>query len=257
MHLIPEYTSPVYGEIIDKNGNFIYNPSTEPFETDSFCYSISDGEKISDKAIVKIKVKQVVNSKFSSVPHYGDLKNYEQYDVKKWDLVEEGDNTILSLNTTDYDPFSGDRPGACNLIKNRVFKGDFIMKARIKSTDDLVANNAADYCIFFAYIDRMNFCYASFSRHDEGESFTAVFKIVDGVRTSIAHKGVAITDNEFHNIELTRKGNEVSCKIDGKQFYKGNDEIFVKKGKIGIGSYNDMACFDDIQIIGDYEVIKE
>ena len=103
----------------------------------------------------------------------------------------------------------------------------------------------------------MNYCYASGSSHAEGDGFTGIFKIINGQRETVICKGQAITDNNFHNIEVKRIKDMVILKVDGKEMCRARDNAFIIKGKIGIGSYNDMACFDDINISGKYETIKE
>ena len=127
------------------------------------------------------------------------------------------------------------------------------MQLRIKCTDDIPNNSASDHAVYFAFVDYMNYCYASFSAHDAGDGYTGLFKIVDGQRQQVVCNDQAFTDNEYHNYEVIRKGNQVITKVDGRELCRAIDEVFGLKGKIGIGSYNDMANFDDIKVTGKYE----
>ncbi len=250
--LIAGFDKTLYGDIKKAGNTLQYVPVNSLSVVDSFQYTISDGVTESEKATVKINIKSIKNSRFCKTPYYSDLKNYEQYDVSKWDISSISGNPALCINTSSYDGLSGNRCGAYNLIKNRVFNKSFDIQVRVKSTEDLKENIAADYAVYFAYMNEFNYCYASFCSNEEGDGFTGLYKVIDGARQTVTFKGTAFRDNDYHKLRIKRTGKEIIMYIDGKEHCRASDEAFAKTGQIGIGSYNDMACFDDISITGAY-----
>ena len=115
--------------------------------------------------------------------------------------------------------------------------------------DDLSGNGNADCAVVFAYVDANNYSYFSLSAGNEGPGATGLFKIVNGERQEVAFKGRAIQDNEWHQVELNRVGNRVKASIDDQLLVSGEDEAFGTPGPVGIGSYNDQAWFDDIEVV--------
>ena len=248
---IVSVTEPESGKVkIDKDV-LRYKWYMNSSKVDSFYYKLSDGVTISDSMKVIVEIKDVTNSKFSS-SYYGDLRNYEQFDPSRWDIIEDEGSTCLAINTTDYNGLSGNRCGAYNMIKNRLFNGDFNIQLRIKCTENLEQNNAADHAVYFAYTDPENYCYASFSSNQEGDGFTGIYRIVNGQRETVYYHDQAFNDNNFHTYQIIRKGNEITTKVDGRELCKASDDTFGVTGQIGIGSYNDMAHFDDISISGSF-----
>lgn len=249
---ISSFTEAAAGSVEQQGNSLIYAVTKLNARIDSFYYTLSDGFNTSPKTLVVIELKDVKNSIFSPVPYYGDLKNYEIRNPSRWDIIYENVNPCIAINTSQYDGLSGSRTGAYCILKNRWFGNAFKISTKVKSTDNLESNSAADYAVYFGYVDEMNYCYASFSSHEEGDGFTGLFKIINGERQTVIYKGQAFSDNKYHLVEVIKRGTEVIISINGKELCRATDEDFDKEGRIGIGSYNDMANFDDIRVTGSY-----
>ena len=161
----------------------------------------------------------------------------------RWTVVQDQGDFSYFLNTTDFSA-NGDALGEFTVIDNHVFD-DFTFTCQARSAEDLASNENADFDIVFGYQDALNYYYVMFNSNPV---FTEIFKLVNGTRTSLANYGVsAISDNSYHNIEVKRDGNLIEVKFDNALIMSATDGTFTN-GKIGLGSFNDSAYFDDIQI---------
>ena len=133
---------------------------------------------------------------------------------------------------------------ALSLVKDRSY-GDFTMTLIAKSPENLQGNEGADFAVVFGYQDDDNYYYMLFNAN---ASWSALHKIVNGSRTDIILPNTAlITDNEYHDIEVSRRANQIVVKRDGIVVLTANDASF-GDGKVGIGSFNDPAYFDTIEV---------
>ena len=249
-----EFSAPAHGSVeLLPEGVLEYHASATPAEGDRFTYQISDGRRVSDPAEVEITVRAVDNPIFCEGTPYGDIREYEMHDLRRWEIREGGDGgdgveLVIGLNTTDYHNLSGNRLGEYCIVKDSSVAGDFVMKLRYRIVDDLPQNGNADCAVVFAFVDPEHYCYLSLSSGNEGSGATGLYKIVNGVRQDVAFKGRAVLDNNWHRIELHRNGRQITVSQDDQLLVSGNDDAFAKTGMVGVGSYNDQAWFDDIEL---------
>ena len=181
---------------------------------------------------------------FSSVdPYLGNRANWTELTSTRWSLSYDTD-VRYSIPDTDYPNLSGSRLGEYALVDNRSYD-DFHFTAEARSTDDLVDNPAADYDVVFGYQDENNYYYMMFNHVAAN---TELFKVVNGQRYTIATATRAgFFDNDYHTIEVTRSGALIRVSVGGTEIVTASDSTF-GAGRIGIGSFNDAARFDDVTI---------
>jgi len=173
----------------------------------------------------------------------GDAVGWEPLTASRWSVVmDEGDYAYF-LNTTEYPSLSGDRLGEYSLLPGNY--GDFTMTLQARLGDAVGSNAQADFAIVFGYQDANNYFYMMFNN---SAAYTALFKVVNGVRQQIAIAGQDwVTDNLYHAVEISRNGDEVTILFDGATVLTAMDSAF-PTGRLGVGSFNDSAYFDDISV---------
>lgn len=173
----------------------------------------------------------------------GHRGNWIELTPQRWDITHKT-GPAYSIITSDYSSQSGDRPGEYALIHHHSF-GDFDLTLKARSDETLGPYSAADYVVIFGYRNDDNYYYMMFNRYAVNNE---LFKVVNGVRQRIARapRG-SFLDNAFHRVDISRRGEQIQIRFDGKEYLTARDATF-GAGAIGIGSYNDAASFDDIKV---------
>jgi len=173
----------------------------------------------------------------------GDAADWEPLTPSRWSVVmDEGDYAYF-LNTTGYSSLSGDRLGEYSLLPGSY--GDFTMTLQARLVDAVDGNAQADFAIVFGYQNSNNYFYMMFNNDAD---LTALFRVVNGVRQQVAIAGQNwVTDNLYHAIEISRSGGEITVLFDGATVLTATDTTFAT-GRVGVGSFNDSAYFDDISV---------
>ena len=133
-------------------------------------------------------------------------------------------------------------PGGYALYNSDPY-GDFDLSLKAKVTG---TSAKTDFIVVFGFEDAMNYRYMSFT----GEA-TNGFYVVDTTggkdKTPIGDLNTtpALGDTAFHDYRVVRAGNTVTAYIDDVEYMSVTDELLGTPGLIGVGSYNDVALFDD------------
>ncbi|MCF6325347.1 MAG: DUF5011 domain-containing protein [Gammaproteobacteria bacterium] len=135
--------------------------------------------------------------------------------------------------------------GEYSLLPGRY--GDFTLTAQAR----LDANGAnADYAIVFGFQNADDYYYALFNNN---QAFIELFKVSKGTRTALELVKPVDTDwlndNAYHAIKVSREGSEIKVYFDDNLIMHASDSTF-GVGQVGIGSFNDSAYFDDVQVVG-------
>lgn len=179
------------------------------------------------------------------------FERWELSDPKSWTHREVEGNQVFGINSrkNNYKP-AVRSPHHVALIKNLEL-ADFVITFRVRSTKD--TGNHRDCCVFFNHQDPSHFYYVHLGAKPDPAS--GQIMIVDGAPRK------ALTKNQ-NRVPWTDGWHQVKVKRDAK---KGTIEIFFDdmekpimtaedktfgKGRIGIGSFDDMNDFDDIRIWG-------
>ena len=137
------------------------------------------------------------------------------------------------------------------LIKD-VQVADFVLTFRVKSTKDTGGHR--DCCIFFNWQGPQNFYYVHLGARPDPHSGQIMIVKNAPRKAMTTNKNLTPWKNEtWHKVKLVRdsKVGTIAVYFDDltKPHMQVNDKTF-GKGRIGIGSFDDMNDFDDIQLRG-------
>ena len=176
---------------------------------------------------------------------------WETTDEKSWTHREVDGNHVFGINRrkSDYKP-KVRSPLHIAMIKD-IQATDFVITFRVRSTKD--TGNHRDCCVFFNYQDAQNFYYVHLGARPDPHS--GQIMIVENAPRKAITENEEHTPwtNEWHQVKLVRdtaKGTiEVYFDDMKTPHMKAIDKTF-GKGRIGIGSFDDMNDFDDIKVYG-------
>ncbi len=174
----------------------------------------------------------------------GTADGWNSLNAVNWEVTTDEGDMAYYLNTTDFNSPGGGRLGEYSLLSAEY--DDFTFTLEAKLGDDVADNAAADYAVVFGFQDSGNYYYMLFNND---ENLTQLFKVINGNRTLLetANSGDWLNDNAYHSIEVTRIGSDISVRFDGNVILNANDSS-LGAGKVGVGSYNDSAYFDDVNV---------
>ncbi len=174
----------------------------------------------------------------------GNADDWNSLNAVNWEVTTDEGDMAYYLNTTNFGSPGGGRLGEYSLLSAEY--DDFTFTLEAKLGDDVVNNAAADYAVVFGFQDANNYYYMLFNND---QNLTQLFKVINGSRTLLetANSGDWLNDNAYHSIEVKRTGSAISVRFDGNVILNANDSS-LGAGKVGVGSYNDSAYFDDVNV---------
>lgn len=174
---------------------------------------------------------------------------WELTDDKAWTLKQVDGNYVFGLNkrTSDYKP-KVRSPHNIALIKDLEL-ADFVLTFKVKSTKD--TGDHRDCCVFFGYQDATNFYYCHLGARPDPHS-GQIMIVKDAPRLALT-KNTNRTPwtDAWHQVKLVRNSQDGSIKVYFDDMTKPHMEVVDKrfaKGRIGIGSFDDMNDFDEIRV---------
>lgn len=124
--------------------------------------------------------------------------------------------------------------------------GDFELSATLRITGTGSAWN--DAAIVFGYQDSSNYYYASLN--ESNDDYTkGIFKVVSGTPTQLADISISVASDTDYSLEVIRSGSSITVNVNSSQVATASDSTFTD-GKVGFGTYNDGAEFDDLDVTG-------
>lgn len=174
---------------------------------------------------------------------------WEVTDEKSWTRRIVDGNAVfgISRRESDYKP-AHRSPLHIALLKN-VAVDDFVLTFRVRSTKDTGGHR--DCCVFFNHQDASNFYYAHLGAKPDPAS-GQIMIVHNAPRRPITEntKPVPWTD-QWHQVKVVRDTAKGTIEIyfDDMEIpqLKATDKTF-GKGRIGIGSFDDMNDFDDVRL---------
>ncbi len=177
--------------------------------------------------------------------------NWETSDDAAWYLLKDGENQVFGLNkrTSNYQP-KVRSPHNIALIKD-IKLSDFVLIFKVRSTKD--TGDHRDCCVFFGYQDPTNFYYAHLGAKPDPAS-GQIMIVKDAPRTPLTENTKNVPwDDQWHTVKVVRDSEEGTIKVFFDDMEKPHmtavDKTF-GKGRIGIGSFDDMNDFDDVKLYG-------
>jgi hypothetical protein len=178
-------------------------------------------------------------------------ERWEIMDPKTWELSKRDGNSTLGITErqSEYKP-AVRSPGHIALIKD-IEVEDFELTFRVRSTKD--TGNHRDCCVFFAWQDKTHFYYSHIGAKPDPHS-GQIMIVKDAPRKALTENDkLTPWNDEWHNVKVTRTAStgEIAVYFDDMDnpHMQVRDSTF-KRGRIGIGSFDDLNEFDDIVLRG-------
>ena len=174
-------------------------------------------------------------------------------EAKQWAIEKQkdGNNAYRLHGKSKYQP-PHRSPHSISLLKDKVV-GDFVLTARVQTLQ--TTRGHRDMCIFFGFQDPSHFYYVHLGEVPDPHS-SQVFIVNDAPRTKITETkdvGVPWKDNTWHKVKVVRKVKSGLIEIYFDDMDKpqkvAHDKTF-QWGAIGLGSFDDLGLWDDVEIRG-------
>jgi len=175
----------------------------------------------------------------------GNAAGFEPQTPSRWEVVQDDGDYAYSLNTTDFDTPGNGLLGEYSLLPG--VYGDVVFSLNARLGDDVASNGLADLALLFGYQDANNYYYLMLNN---AMAETKLFKVESGSRSELAEATTDwLNDNAYHAIQIVRNGHQIRATIDGNVLFSATDTTFAL-GRLGVGSFNDSAYFDDVSVTG-------
>ena len=128
--------------------------------------------------------------------------------------------------------------------------GSFELTFRVKSTKDTGGHR--DCCVFFNYQDDQHFYYVHLGARPDPHS-GQIMIVKEAPRLALT-KNVRKTpwDDDWHTVKLVRNVDSGDIKIFFDDMERPHMQVRDKtftKGRIGLGSFDDLNAFDDVVLV--------
>ena len=179
-------------------------------------------------------------------------KRWETTDEKSWTHRKVEGNHVFGINRrkSDYKP-KVRSPYHIALIRD-VKVADFVITFRVRSTKD--TGNHRDCCVFFNYQDPQNFYYVHLGARPDPHSGQIMIVKNAPRKAMTENKNKTPWENEtWHQVKLVRDTTKGTIEVYFDDMKEPHMKVVDKtfgKGRIGIGSFDDMNDFDDIKLHG-------
>ncbi|HOD80675.1 MAG: hypothetical protein BWX88_00191 [Planctomycetes bacterium ADurb.Bin126] len=180
-----------------------------------------------------------------------DLGPWKPLDAGSWKIASAGGNKFLSLHKPGKYKPPVPSPRHLAFLSENYFKS-FVLDLRMQSTSP--PSDHRSLVVAFAYQDPAQYYYVELGPKAEGDAHS-IF-VVDG-RPSVSiaekrHPGIQ-WDDKWHHVRIVRiaEDGRIEVYFDDMDnpIMTANDQR-LEIGLIGVGSFEDLGNFDDIQIRG-------
>ncbi len=176
-------------------------------------------------------------------------KRWEFTDDSSWDWRETNGKHTLAINKPigNYTP-KVRSPHNIALLRD-IEVEDFQLKLKVRSLKD--TGDHRDCCVFFGYRDPEHFYYVHLGAKPDPASGQIMIVNGEPRRPLTKNENRVPWTDDWHTVMVRRRvaHGEIEVYFDDleKPIMTVNDKTFVK-GRIGIGSFDDMNEFDDIEL---------
>jgi len=177
------------------------------------------------------------------------IDRWEVLDPDTWRIRENDGNRTFEITDRQsaYKP-PVRSPGHVALIRDLELK-NFDITFRVRSTKD--TGNHRDCCVFFAYQDDQHFYYVHLGAKPDPHS-GQVMIVNEAPRLALTeNQKLTPWDDDWHTVRVVRDGDRGSIKVYFDDLQNPHMEVVDKifgKGRIGIGSFDDLNEFDDVVV---------
>jgi len=174
----------------------------------------------------------------------GNANGWTPLHPSSWTVLQEQGSFVYFITLED-NPANPDLVGEYSIFDGFASK-DFTFECRGRSVD-FAEETRPDMTLIYEYQDDANYSFVNFNKDF---NFTNINKAVNNVRTILAtsNGSVPVTqDANYHDLKVTRSGSQIQVFYDGTLVMSTTDPNPVS-GKFGVGSKNDQAAFDSINL---------
>ena len=179
------------------------------------------------------------------------IEKWEFSDPQAWKVVETDKGKSLGLveKTTPKTPHRS--PFGIALLKD-VVVGDFVLEADMKSTVKDYGHR--DLCLIFGYQDNAHFYYSHLGKKTDKHA-NQIFIVNGADRMMISTRTTEGTNwsDDWHHVKVVRKTADGTIEVywdDMKTpVQTATSKVFLK-GRVGIGSFDDLGHFDNVVVRG-------
>lgn len=169
--------------------------------------------------------------------------DWNEGDAGRWAIADQGGDRRYWLATSVYDAEDG-RLGEHSVFDTAPLS-EASIRGRARTFELLRANDGADYALIAGWRGPDDHYFALF--HADRDR-SGIYRVEGGVRTRIARADRSLVrDDDWHRVELRRSGDALEMLADGEIVASAIDTTFMS-GKVGIGSLDDSALFDDLAV---------
>jgi chitodextrinase len=122
--------------------------------------------------------------------------------------------------------------------------GDFTLTTTARSPG--TSSTFDDFSVVFGYVDAANYYFASFNEGNDANTH-GLFRVLGGAITQLADFTSPISTGVDYTIQVERVGSTLRVSRDGVLAAQVTDATFTS-GKVGYGSRNDAASFDNLRV---------
>ena len=179
--------------------------------------------------------------------------SWQTTDDQSWDLGSDNDGSYwfgLNKRRSNYKP-THRSPHNVALVRGLALS-DCIITFRVKSTKDTGPHR--DCCVFFGHQNPSQFYYVHLGAEPDKVS-GQIMIVNDAPRVALTKNTKPVPwDNDWHTVKLTRDSDSgmIAVYFDDMTtpLISTSDQTFIKHGKIGLGSFDDMNDFTDVKVYG-------
>lgn len=178
-------------------------------------------------------------------------ERWQPTDPKAWRVIETDRGKVYSLfQQSKYQP-PHRSPLNFSLAKDAIV-GDFLLDAQVRSTVKDYPHR--DMCLIFGYHDAGHFYYVHLGKKTDDHA-NQIFIVNGAARTKISTKTTPGTDwdNRWRHVRLVRRVGDglIEVFLDDLEhpIMTASDKTFAW-GQIGLGSFDDVGDWDDVELRG-------
>lgn len=183
---------------------------------------------------------------------FEDAACWQPTDEAMWKIEErDGNKAYHLLGKSNYQPPQRS-PHSISLLKDKIL-GDFVLTARVLTLQ--TSRGHRDMCVIFGHQDPAHFYYVHLGEKTDPHA-NQIFIVNNAPRIAISEKtneGTPWKDATWHQVKVVRKVADGLIEIYFDDMTTpqmvAHDKTFTWGG-IGLGSFDDMGLWDDVEIRG-------
>lgn len=184
----------------------------------------------------------------------GHAEGWQPKDTGHWQVVKKDGSLVYEL-TAPGEQGKVRAPTSWSLLAGHDVTS-FVFSGKLRCYTD-PANNKRDMCIFFHYQDPTHFYYVHFAASsDNVHNVIALVNGADRAKINAEPEGKSVfrlTDKGWHDFKVTydEKTGGIEAYLDdmGTPILTARDTT-LPRGLVGVGSFDDTGCFDDVKLWG-------